>query len=235
MTTAWQESWPAPRVSCCSRCASRASSWNRASCEPRVTVARTSSSWSSWRHCALQTPCSAKRVLTTRAPAGRPGLDRGPAGRDQGVRRGPQGGLGGPRRPVGEGALSAGAVARPAMRSTLWTGRRPTVAAREPGTLRLAVSRSRPPEFVTRLAERLGAARAHGLCRHQGLLRHRRRERRLCPRRRAVRVGLGGTGGRGWAAGLHTSRIDGSPLVYNRPTRSCPTCSSAAPRWPTRS
>ena len=35
------------------------------------------------------------------------------------------------------------------------------------------------------------------------------------------------------AAGLHTCRLDGSPLVYNGPIRGCPTWSSAGRSWPT--
>jgi 3'(2'), 5'-bisphosphate nucleotidase len=115
------------------------------------------------------------------------------------------------------GALSAGAVARPAMRSTLWTGRRPTVAAREPGPLRLAVSRSRPPEFVTRLAERLGAQLVP--MGSAGI--------KACSVIDDVSDAYVHAGGQyEWdsaapvavarAAGLHTSRIDGSALVYNR-------------------
>ena len=37
------------------------------------------------------------------------------------------------------------------------------------------------------------------------------------------------------AAGLHTCRVDGSPLVYNQDDVCCPTWWSAAPSWPTRS
>jgi 3'(2'), 5'-bisphosphate nucleotidase len=36
------------------------------------------------------------------------------------------------------------------------------------------------------------------------------------------------------AAGLHVSRIDGSPLVYNGATRGCPTSSCAVPSTPSR-
>ena len=37
------------------------------------------------------------------------------------------------------------------------------------------------------------------------------------------------------AAGLHVSRIDGSPLVYNNPIPGSPTSWSAGPSWPSRS
>jgi 3'(2'), 5'-bisphosphate nucleotidase len=117
-----------------------------------------------------------------------------------------------------QGALSAGAVARPAMRSTLSTSRRPTVAPREPGPLRLAVSRSRPPAFVTCLAERLGAELVP--MGSAGI--------KACSVIDDVTDAYVHAGGQyEWdsaapvavarAAGLHTSRIDGSALAYNRP------------------
>ena len=118
------------------------------------------------------------------------------------------------------GDLVAGAVARPAMGPTLATDHGSTRATDgAPGStrLRLAVSRSRPPAFVTRLAERLDAE--------------------LVPMGSAgikATAVVDGTvdayvhaGGQfEWdsaapvvvarAAGLHTSRIDGTPLEYNR-------------------
>lgn len=120
------------------------------------------------------------------------------------------------------GDLVAGAVARPAMGTTLATdhpSRSPSQddPAPQPSRLRLAVSRSRPPAFVTRLAERLDAE--------------------LVPMGSAgikATAVVDGTvdayvhaGGQfEWdsaapvavarAAGLHASRIDGTPLEYNR-------------------
>ncbi|WP_338055332.1 inositol monophosphatase family protein, partial [Segeticoccus rhizosphaerae] len=96
------------------------------------------------------------------------------------------------------------------------TGQPPVVPARS-GPIRLAVSRSRPPEFVTALAEKLDAV--------------------LVPMGSAGVKGMAVVTGEAdayvhaggqfeWdsaapvvvarAAGLHTSRIDGSPLEYNR-------------------
>jgi 3'(2'), 5'-bisphosphate nucleotidase len=119
-----------------------------------------------------------------------------------------------------EGEIVAGAVARPAMGHTLATRGRAAPTVQPTGatsTLRLAVSRSRPPQFVTSLAERLGAE--------------------LVPMGSAgikASAVVDGTvdayvhaGGQfEWdsaapvavarAAGLHTSRIDGTPLEYNR-------------------
>lgn len=116
------------------------------------------------------------------------------------------------------GTLVAGSVARPAMGSTMSTWKPPALPGREPGPIRLAVSRSRPPGFVLRLAAALGA--------------------QLVPMGsagvKACSVIDGDTdayvhaGGQyEWdsaapvavarAAGLHTSRADGSPLAYNGP------------------
>lgn len=114
------------------------------------------------------------------------------------------------------GELVAGAVARPAKGVTYSTSTSegPKGAAGSP--LRLAVSRSRPPEFVTALAEHLGAE--------------------LVPMGSAGVKAMSVLDGEAdayvhaggqyeWdsaapvavarAHGLHTSRIDGSPLVYN--------------------
>ncbi|MGN6635315.1 MAG: 3'(2'),5'-bisphosphate nucleotidase CysQ [Oryzihumus sp.] len=114
------------------------------------------------------------------------------------------------------GELVAGAVGRPARRSTLATDAPPARPAGIPVRLRLAVSRSRPPAFVQELARRLDAE--------------------LVPMGSAgvkATAVLDGTvdayvhaGGQyEWdsaapvavarAAGLHTSRIDGTPLTYN--------------------
>src|SRR5688572_8183539 len=116
------------------------------------------------------------------------------------------------------GELVAGAVARPAMGDTLSTDRPPRCPVGSPGRIRLAVSRTRPPQFVQELAERLGAE--------------------LVPMGSAgikvasvmddVTDAYVHAGGQfEWdsaapaavarAAGLHTSRIDGSPLLYNQP------------------
>jgi 3'(2'), 5'-bisphosphate nucleotidase len=116
------------------------------------------------------------------------------------------------------GDLVAGAVALPARELTYGTDEPPAVPDRAEGPIRLAVSRSRPPEFVTRLAEVLGAE--------------------LVPMGSAgvkcsavwageadAYVHAGGQFEWDSAApvavarscGLFTSRVDGSPLIYNRP------------------
>ncbi|WP_338750957.1 3'(2'),5'-bisphosphate nucleotidase CysQ [Janibacter alittae] len=114
------------------------------------------------------------------------------------------------------GNLVAGAVARPAKGVTYSSADDAPAAGAAGAPLRLAVSRSRPPEFVTRLADHLGADLVE--MGSAGV--------------KAMSV-LDGTadayvhaGGQyEWdsaapvavarAHGLHTSRIDGSGLVYN--------------------
>ncbi|MGI5167237.1 3'(2'),5'-bisphosphate nucleotidase CysQ [Spirillospora sp. CA-253888] len=131
-----------------------------------------------------------------------------------------------------KGRLVAGAVALPAQGRTLRTaalgGAVTVTASREavlkapapdPGRLRIAVSRTRPPEFVQKLAERLDL------------------EVELVPigsagaKISAVLLGevdayVHAGGQYEWdsaapaavalAAGAHASRVDGSPLAYNR-------------------
>jgi 3'(2'), 5'-bisphosphate nucleotidase len=116
------------------------------------------------------------------------------------------------------GQAVVGAVALPARGTVLSTAEPQPASAGRPGPLRLAVSRSRPPAFVSRLAEVL--------------------EAQLVPMgsagAKAMAVVLGDAdvyvhaGGQyEWdsaapvavarSAGLHASRTDGSPLVYNQP------------------
>lgn len=115
------------------------------------------------------------------------------------------------------GELAAGAVGMPARDIVHATDRPPTVPERDAGPLRLAVSRSRPPEFVARLAEQMDAVLVH-----------------MGSAGVKVMSVIDGTsdayihaGGQfEWdsaapvavarACGLHTSRIDGSALSYNQ-------------------
>ncbi len=115
------------------------------------------------------------------------------------------------------GELTAGAVAQPALGETFWTGQPPVVPPRTSSRPRIAVSRSRPPEFVHGLAEELDAELvAMGSA---GV--------KVISVARDVTDAYVHAGGQyEWdsaapvavarAAGLFTSRIDGSPLVYNQ-------------------
>jgi 3'(2'), 5'-bisphosphate nucleotidase len=116
------------------------------------------------------------------------------------------------------GELAVGAVALPAQGVVLRSSPAPALPPVHGGPLRLVVSRTRPPAITTAVADRLGAA--------------------LVPMgsagAKAISVVLGASdvylhGGGQWewdsaapvavcrAAGLHTSRLDGTPLVYNQP------------------
>ena len=115
------------------------------------------------------------------------------------------------------GDLVAGAVAQPGLGTTFHTGAPSTIPAKPEGPLRIAVSRTRPPAFVADLAAEvdgepvpMGSAGAKVISVVRGIT--------------DVYVHAGGQ--YEWdsaapiavarAAGLHTSRIDGSPLVYNQ-------------------
>jgi len=118
---------------------------------------------------------------------------------------------------VVDGRPVAGAVALPALGLTLGTADPPPLPPRRPGPPRLVVSRTRPPHQALRVRDALGG--------------------QLVPLgsagAKAMAVVLGEAdayvhaGGQyEWdscapaavalAAGLHASRLDGSPLVYNR-------------------
>ncbi len=127
------------------------------------------------------------------------------------------------RSSTGAGELIAGAVALPGLGVTYDTGRPPVVPPSTAGRPRLVVSRTRPPSFVKALAEKIdgelvpmGSAGAKAM----SVVRD-------------VSDAYVHSGGQyEWdsaapvavarAAGLFTSRIDGSPLVYNQDDVSLP-------------
>ncbi len=121
------------------------------------------------------------------------------------------------------GELTAGAVALPAQGKTLCTADPPAPPAAPSGTLRLVVSRTRPPEFMTRLAGKLGAelaplgsagAKAAAvICGDAGAYVHSGGQYEW-DSAAPVAVAV--------AAGLHASRIDGSRLSYNQAEPSLP-------------
>jgi 3'(2'), 5'-bisphosphate nucleotidase len=115
------------------------------------------------------------------------------------------------------GELTAGAVAQPALHETFHTGRPPVVPPRTGTRPRIAVSRTRPPAFVEALAEEMDAE----------LVPMGSAGVKVISVVRDVSDAYVHAGGQyEWdsaapvavarAAGLHASRIDGSPLVYNR-------------------
>jgi 3'(2'), 5'-bisphosphate nucleotidase len=116
-----------------------------------------------------------------------------------------------------DGAPRVGAVALPGLDLVLDTGSPPTLPAR-PAVPRLVVSRTRPPEFVPFVAERLGAetvpmgsagAKISAVVRGEAEVYVHAGGQYEWDSCAPVAVAL--------AAGLHASRIDGSPLRYARP------------------
>ena len=116
-----------------------------------------------------------------------------------------------------DGAPAVGAVALPGLDLVLGTGSPPNLPAR-PGVPRLVVSRTRPPEFVPFVAERLGAetvpmgsagAKISAVIRGEAEVYVHAGGQYEWDSCAPVAVAL--------ATGLHASRIDGSPLRYARP------------------
>jgi 3'(2'), 5'-bisphosphate nucleotidase len=116
-----------------------------------------------------------------------------------------------------KGDLVAGAVAQPALGETFNTRTPPVVPARTAERPRIAVSRSRPPEFVTALAEELDAE----------LVPMGSAGVKVISVARDLTDAYVHAGGQyEWdsaapvavarAAGLFTSRVDGTPLEYNQ-------------------
>jgi len=122
-----------------------------------------------------------------------------------------------------DGTAAVGAVALPALGSVYATDPTPALTPRRPGPVRLVVSRTRPPEVTERLREALdaelvpmGSAGAKTMAILRG----------------EVDVYAHAGGQYQWdsaapvavaaAAGLHVSRLDGSPLRYNEAERSLP-------------
>jgi 3'(2'), 5'-bisphosphate nucleotidase len=115
------------------------------------------------------------------------------------------------------GELVAGAVAQPTLGMTFDTGEPPVVPARTGARPRIAVSRTRPPAFVEALAKEIDAE----------LVPMGSAGAKVISVVRDVTDAYVHAGGQyEWdsaapvavarAAGLHTSRVDGSELVYNQ-------------------
>ena len=116
-----------------------------------------------------------------------------------------------------DGTLTAGAVAQPELGETFNTGNPPVVPPRTSAKPRIAVSRSRPPAFVSALAEKLDAE----------LVPMGSAGVKMMSVVRDVADAYVHAGGQyEWdsaapvavarAAGLFTSRVDGSELRYNQ-------------------
>ncbi len=114
------------------------------------------------------------------------------------------------------GSLVAGAVALPALGRTLSTAAAPTLLPPYGGPIRLIVSRTRPPALVETLAAQFG-----GVLVPMGSA----GAKSMAVVRGEADAYVHSGGQYEWdsaapvavcrASGLHTSRIDGSPLTYN--------------------
>ena len=122
-----------------------------------------------------------------------------------------------------DGDLTAGAVAQPALGETFNTGVPPTLPERTSARPRIAVSRTRPPAFVAALAAELDAE----------LVPMGSAGVKVISVTRDITDAYVHAGGQyEWdsaapvavarAAGLFTSRVDGTPLEYNRENVSLP-------------
>lgn len=121
------------------------------------------------------------------------------------------------------GDLVAGAVAQPALGETFNTAAPPVVAPRSSTRPRIAVSRTRPPAFVEALAAEIDAE----------LVPMGSAGVKVLSVARDISDAYVHAGGQyQWdnaapvavarAAGLHCSRVDGSPLIYNEADTSLP-------------
>jgi 3'(2'), 5'-bisphosphate nucleotidase len=116
-----------------------------------------------------------------------------------------------------DGVPVAGAVALPAQNRTLSTLEPPVVPARSAGPLRILVSRTRPPQLSVDLAQRLqaelvpmGSAGAKTMAVVLGDAEIYVHAGGQYEWDSAAPIGVAA------AAGLHVSRIDGTPLRYNQ-------------------
>lgn len=121
-----------------------------------------------------------------------------------------------------DGAASIGAVALPALDAVLRSDR-PVPVPAAPPTLRMVVSRSRPPAQVLAVAQAIGAeligmgsagAKAMAIIRGEADIYLHSGGQHQWDNCAPAAVAL--------AHGLHVSRIDGSPIVYNRADTSIP-------------
>jgi 3'(2'), 5'-bisphosphate nucleotidase len=124
---------------------------------------------------------------------------------------------------AGAGELVAGAVAQPGIGTTWHTGQPPVVPPSTAKRPRLVVSRTRPPEFVKALAAEIDAelvpmgsagAKAMSVIRDVSDAYVHAGGQYEWDSAAPVAVAR--------AAGLFTSRVDGSPLLYNRDDVSLP-------------
>lgn len=136
---------------------------------------------------------------------------------------------------VAAGTPIAGAVALPALGVTFATDAPPTLPPPHDGPPRLLVSRTRPPKETAQLTEALGGilvpmgsagAKAMAVVRGEGDIYAHSGGQYEWDSAAPVAVAM--------AAGLHVSRLDGSPLRYNRADPSLPDLLICRPEWAER-
>lgn len=122
-----------------------------------------------------------------------------------------------------DGVAAVGAVALPAQQGLVLSSATPPPAPVRPNRPRMLVSRTRPPAEASRVAERLGAelvpmgsagAKAMAVVLGQGDIYLHAGGQYAWDNCAPAAVALG--------AGLHATRLDGSPLVYNQRETSVP-------------
>ena len=131
-----------------------------------------------------------------------------------------------------EGVATVGAVALPARGMTLATGFALPEPAPHEGSPRIAVSRTRPPAHTEALAARtggelvpMGSAGAKAMAVVLGEIEIYAHSGGQYEWDSAAPVAVAA------AAGLHVSRLDGSPLVYNREDPYLPDLLICRPEW----
>jgi 3'(2'), 5'-bisphosphate nucleotidase len=122
-----------------------------------------------------------------------------------------------------DGVLRASAVALPALDRVMSTAHVPLLPDRDPGPIRIAVSRRRPPELAERVAARLrGTLVPMGSAGFKAMAVLRGEADAYLHAGGQYEWDSAAPVGVAVAAGLHASRIDGSPLTYNRPDPELP-------------
>ncbi|QGN56163.1 3'(2'),5'-bisphosphate nucleotidase CysQ [Novosphingobium sp. Gsoil 351] len=130
-----------------------------------------------------------------------------------------------------EGAPAVGAVALPGLGLLLSTDRPPQLPAASP-VPRMVVSRTRPPSAALAIADALGAqllpmgsagAKAMAIVRGEAEIYFHTGGQHEWDSCAPAAVAT--------ACGLHVSRVDGSPLVYNRPDTYIPDLLICRPEW----
>jgi 3'(2'), 5'-bisphosphate nucleotidase len=117
-----------------------------------------------------------------------------------------------------DGVPAASAVGLPSFGVTLSSAQPPPIAPPPPGRPRIVVSRTRPPEVALKVAEILGGELIHmGSAGAKAMAVVRGEAHAYVHSGGQFEWDSAAPAGVAAAAGLHVSRLDGSPLRYNQP------------------